>query len=202
MGAVSATLDFTVLDDEAKVVADGTEVQLSTTLGSVSPAIGITHAGFFTATITSGSTAGTAIVTAATTNNVSATTEVDIATPKANQIMLEVSPRLVPPDGISTSNLVATVKDRWGTPVADQVVRIGVSGDGQLGTINGTEVLTGTTNIQGQFTAVYTSGTIAGEARVRAELLIMGTEGYRPVHENQQRIALRVPELYLPLILH
>jgi uncharacterized protein YegL len=215
-GGDSATLEFIVLDDEGMVVADGTEVQLSATLGSISPSTGITHSGFFSATFTSGSTEGTALITAnflsgsvADTvsntvninNNVSATTEIDIGNPKANQISLEVSPQSVPPDGVSTSNLVATVKDRWGMPVADQVVRIGVSGDGQIGRINGSEVVSGTTNTQGQFTATFTSGTAAGEARVRAELLVMEAEGYRPVHEDQQVIDMILPEVYLPLIL-
>jgi hypothetical protein len=107
----------------------------------------------------------------------------------------------LPPDGISTSNLVATVKDRWGTPVADQVVRIGVSGDGQMGTINGSEVVTGTTDTQGQYSATLTSGTTIGEARVRAELLVLEVDGYHPVHEDQQVIDMIVPEVYLPFIM-
>ncbi|MCK4579562.1 MAG: hypothetical protein KAU50_12290, partial [Candidatus Marinimicrobia bacterium] len=201
-GGDSATLDFTVLDGEGMVVADGTEVHLNPTLGSVSPEVGITQNGYFTATFTTGHAVGTGSVNAFTLNGITARTEVDIGNPKANQIMLEVSPRLVPPDGTSTSNLIATVKDRWGTLEAGEVVRIGVSGDGQMGTINGSEVVTGTTDTQGQFTAIFTSGTTAGDARIRAELLIMDTEGYRPVHEDQQVIDMIMPELYLPLILH
>ncbi|MCJ7662348.1 MAG: VWA domain-containing protein [Anaerolineales bacterium] len=197
----TTTMEFMVLDDQHVAVADGTQVQLNTTLGSMSPGTGITHGGFFTATFTTGSGKGTAIITASTTGNVSATTEVEIGSAEPSHIILEASARLVPPDGVSTSDLVATVKDRWDTPVADQVVRIGVAGDGQMGTISGSEVITGTTNAQGQFTTTFTSGTIAGHARVRAELLVMDTDGYRVVHDAQQIIEMIVPEVYLPLIL-
>ena len=200
-GGDIATVEFTVLDDQDMVVADGTEVYLNPTLGSVSPEVGITQNGYFTATFTTGNAEGVGSVNAFTLNGITARTEFDIVAAKPNQIRLQASPIILPPDGVSTSTLVATVKDGWGTPVYNQLVRIGVSGDGQMGNLGGSEVVSGTTNIQGQFIAVYTSGTIAGEARARAELLIMGAEGYRPVHEDQQVIDLRVPELYLPLIL-
>ena len=200
-GGDSATVEITVLDDQDMVVADGTEVYLNPTLGSVSPQMGLTHNGYFTVTFTTGQAEGAGSINAFTLNGITARTEIDIVASKPNQIQLQASPLNLPPDGVSTSTLVATVKDGWSTPVYNQLVRIGISGDGQMGSLDGSEVVSGTTNIQGQFTAVYTSGTIAGEARVRAELLIMGAEGYRPVHENQQVIDLRVPELYLPLIL-
>jgi hypothetical protein len=199
-GGDSATLEFTVLDDEGMVVADGTGVYLNPTLGSVSPELGLTKNGHFTATFTTGQAEGTGGVNAFTLNGITASTEIDIGAAKANQIQLQASPLVLPPDGASRSNLVATVKDAWGTPVSNQQVRIGVSGDGQMGSLDGSEVVSGTTDTQGQFTAVFTSGTTVGEVRVRAELLIMEADGYRPVHEDQQVIDLRVPELYLPLI--
>ena len=200
-GGDTAMLEFAVLDDQDQVVADGTEVYLNPTLGSVSPEVGITQNGYFTATFTSGHAEGTGSVNAFTLNSITARTEIDIVVPKPSQIQLQVATLNLPPDGVSTSNLVATVKDRWGTPVVNQLVRIGVSGDGQMGSINGSEVVSGMTNTQGQFSATFTSGTTAGEARVRAELLVMEAEGSRPVHEDQQVIEIMFPKLYLPLIL-
>jgi hypothetical protein len=49
------------------------------------------------------------------------------------------------------SALVVTMRDQWGDPVANQTGRSGVNDDrGAKGTLNGSEVMTATTNAQGQ----------------------------------------------------
>ncbi len=133
----TTTVDFFVFDDQNVVVADGTEVFLSATNGTVSPATATTKGGFFQATFTSGPNLGTAVVYAVTNNNVIGTTAINISNPLPSQISLSLSDNHLPADGVSTANLVATVLDRWGTPMPNQLVQIGVEGDGQLGTISG-----------------------------------------------------------------
>jgi len=196
----TTTLEFMVFDDQGVVVADGTKVDLSATLGTITPATGITAGGAFTATFTSGATQGTSVITAMAAMGVSETTNIDIGTPKANLIALSVTPGGLPADGTSTAILVATVHDRYGTPMANQDVRIGLEEDGQFGTINGGEVITGTTDASGQFSAVFTASTIPGDVGVRAELLVRDDGSFRVVHEDRKVIVIGIL-IYLPLIL-
>jgi hypothetical protein len=59
-------------------------------------------------------------------------------------------------------------------------VRIGVEGGGDeagangSGKVNGSEVISGTTNAGGQFPVTFTSGVVPGTVGVRAELLNNG----------------------------
>jgi hypothetical protein len=133
----TAKIRVEVFDSQDVMVADGTEVTLSATMGLISPQTAITKDGYFLATFTSGAEIGTAIIYAQTENSVIGTTAIDIGNPKPSQIQLLLSDNLLPADGVSTAQLVATVRDRWGDPVANQAVNIGVEGDGQLGTIDG-----------------------------------------------------------------
>ena len=88
----------------------------------------------------------------------------------ASQINLAASP--VNLGNGSTSSLTATVLDERGNPVAGKQVRIGVDGDGQQGTVNGAEVVQGTTNAAGKLVVTFTKVNKAvGVVKVRAELL-------------------------------
>jgi hypothetical protein len=197
----TAILEVVVLDDQNVMVADGTSIQFTTSSGTVTPATGITRGGSFTVTYTSGATMGDVVVTARSTNNVVATTTMHVSTTEPNQIELSVSNDTLPADGQATATLVATVRDRWDIPFANQMVRIGVVGDGQGGTINGGEVLSGLTDANGRFSATFTSGVRAGDVEVRAELLVAEGQGYRPVHDDRKVIHLRAGHtIYMALI--
>ena len=197
----TAILEVAVLDDQNVAVADGTSIQFTPSSGTVTPATGITRSGSFTVTYTSGATTGNVVITARSTNNVVATTTILVSTPEPNQIALSVSPDTLPADGQSTATLVATVRDRWGAPFANQRVRIGVVGDGQIGTINGGEVISGTTDANGQFAATFTSGARAGDVEIRAELLVAEGGGYRTVHDDRKIIHLQAGStVYMPLV--
>lgn len=132
----TTTLEFMVLDDQNVIIADGTPVYLSAMFGNISPANVTTLGGYFTAIFTSDATVGTATITAQTDNFVTATTEIDVGTPKVNQVALFGSTTQFPADGASSATLTATVLDRWGNPVVGQTVRIGVGGDSQIGMVN------------------------------------------------------------------
>ena len=195
-----AILDVVVFDDQGFPVEDGTTVNMSATLGTIDPAVGLTLGGHFYATFTSGPAEGTAVVTAQA-SLASATTEIVIGTPKANQIALSVSANSLPADGASTSTLTATVRDRNGNPVAGQLVQIGLEGDGQLGSIAGGEVISGTTDVDGQFVATLTAGMIIGEAGVRAELFADKGSGMTVVHDDRQMVVFTGNQIFLPFLM-
>ncbi len=197
----TAILEIVVLDSQNVAVADGTSIQFTSSSGTVTPGTGITQKGAFTVTYTSGATTGDIVVTARSTNNVVATTTIHVSTTEPNQIALSVSDDTLPADGRSTATLIATVRDRWDVPFANQRVRIGVVGDGQIGTINGGEVISGTTDANGRFSATFTSGVLAGDVEVRAELLIPEGSGYRTAHDDRRVIHLQAGStVYMPLI--
>jgi len=97
----------------------------------------------------------------------------------------------------TSSALLATVYDRWNNPMPNQTVRIGVEGDGQVGTVNGAEVLTGTTNAQGQIVGNYAKGDAVMPVGVRAELL--DGPGFTVIHEDREVIAIG-KRIYLPVL--
>lgn len=194
-----APLEIFVLDDQQVSVADGTAVALTASIGEISPTIGLTEGGIIRATFTSDASTGEALITADATNLAVATTTIDVNHPSPHRIELAVSDDSLQANGASTANLVATVTDRWGTPMPGQLVRIGVTGDGQLGLIQGGEVVTGTTNTEGQLMVVYTAGTLAGQPQVRAELLTLEGSSYHVGIEASRRLNLLL-SLYLPLV--
>ena len=196
-----AMIDFLVTDIQGVVVADGTELQLIANNGDIIPVFGSTKNGSVVATYTSGANLGSDIIMAQTLNGVTASTNIEIVNPIPNQITLWLSTNRLPADGTSPAELVATVRDDWGNPVANQLVQIGVeSDDGQLGTISGGEVVSGMTNSDGQFSATFTNSGVVGSVGVRAELMIY--EGGNPVVVDHDRkvIYVGINFIHLPLV--
>ncbi len=196
----TAVIKYLVSDIQNAVVADGTLVSFFATNGTVSPASAMTVNGYVEATFTSGANIGTGVLGALTANNVSASTEIPIGNPMPSQISLSISDNQLPADGVSTAQLLATVRDRWGDPVVGQTVQIIVEGDGQIGTISGGEGVSGITDANGQFSATFTSGVDIGSAGVRAELIIY--EGAEPhiVHHDRRVIYVGIGLFHLPII--
>ncbi len=199
-GGDSTVLDVFVVDAQNAIVADGTLIQMSADTGVVSPTLATTEGGFFRVIYTSGAGEGTATITAMASNGITDTTTIKIGEAPPNQIELFVSTNHLPADGTSTATLVATVYDRWGTPVPNQLVQIGIEGDGQLGTINGGDVISGTTDINGQFTAMLTAGTEIGEAGVRAELM-MQEDGEIWAAQDDREVITFGDQIFLPLLI-
>jgi len=203
----TARLGFLVGDEQGVPVEDGTEVSLVVSMGRITPAVGQTHNGYFEAVFKSGAALGTAFLTATAENGVSSSTTIDVRSPDPSRITLGLSPDMLPSDGESTAELVATVwtiHGHWASPMAQQTVRIGVERDGQMGTIDGGQVVTGTTDARGRFSATFTSGSEGGEVGVRAELLVLDDGQYQPVLDARRVIALEngLTQTYLPMIGH
>jgi len=182
-------LTLLVYDVSGLPVVDGTNVDLTTSLGSITvaganattaTAAGVdaatiaaqTKNGRVTATLTAGTQPGDATVIALV-DSKSATATVYIRAAGVHTIDLTASPADLS-TGATASALIATVRDAWGDPVAGVNVRIGVSDDtGTQGTLNGAQVVTGTTNANGQVIASFAKHADAiGQTVVRAEYFI------------------------------
>ena len=196
----TATLHVAVTDNQGFNVADGTPVTLQTSLGSVSPLIGTTTNGQFPVLFTAGAVAGDAIITATEiATGIQATTTIHIHAPVADHIDLVAAPQNLPPD-TPTSALTATVFDRWGDPIPNQIVRIGVEDDAQLGLVNGVEVITATTNAQGQLSGTFSKVGPIGPVGVRAEVLQSdGGSGFDVIHQDREIITIG-KRLYMPVM--
>lgn len=210
------SLTAIVMDDQGGVVADGTAVNISTSLGNVTPvvanavtsanlnAVATTVNGRARVRFTPGATPGDATVTAQV-GALSATTVVHIRNPIANHIDLAATPTDLS-GATNSAALIVTVRDRWGDPVAGQTVRIGTEGDGEQGLINGSEVMTATTNAQGQVQTNFTKvAGVVGNVGVRAELLATVRGQLKIVHEDRQVLQFDAPptagqRVFLPLV--
>jgi len=199
----TASLEFLVTDLQGVAVADGTEIQLVTNNGSLSPNPATTEHGSFMATFTSGENIGTAAITAMAPNGIYASTEIEIGNPLPDRITLWISNNQLPADGVSTTTLVATVCDEWGNPVPNQMVKIGTEGDGLHGTIVGGyegQVISGYTDTDGEFSVIFTSGNVAGVAGIRAELLILDGVNTIVVDHDRKVIYVGINLIHLPLV--
>lgn len=203
-GVDTTTLSVFVYDDQKVSVADGTVVNLSSSLGSIAPATALTQKGRVDPIFTTGTSAGSALITAMV-GNLVATTTIQIQAPIADNIVLTTTHTELPAN-VNRATLTALVRDQWGNPVANQSVRLRVSGDGQLGLINGSEVMTGTTNVNGQVSATFTRSSQTGTVVVTAELMTVENGQPHVALQDKQRINVlgqggALPQkLFLPLV--
>jgi hypothetical protein len=210
-GVATATLHAQIFDDQGVSVPDGVVVNCSSTLGSMSPAVESralgsvsaaipTAKGRSDATFTAGTTAGTAVVTVMV-NSLVATTTIPIHAPLADSIDLTSNKSTLAAND-NTAGLTVVVRDVWGKPVGNQSVRISVSGDGGGGTINGSEVMTGTTNANGQVAVTYTRGSATGAIRILAQVIGEENGAKYAALEDQLVIQVNAAELriFLPSV--
>jgi adhesin/invasin len=125
-GQSTATIEATVKTAENNPVPDGTQVQFTSTAGTVFPARAGTVDGVATATLRSDATPGTATVTA-TVGNLSADITVRFVGGGGTgvaSIFLTRNPAEIAGDGVSTSAITATVRDANNNPVPDDTTVI------------------------------------------------------------------------------
>ena len=202
VGAV-VPVEITVFDAQGVAVADGTVVQLSATQGTLTPVSVTTVGGGATATFTSnGAPGAVAKLTARINATVSGATTLRLEQPEPAELTLTVSAAVLPADGIATSEVIATLRDREGQLMANQPVRIGVEGDGENGRLNGQELVSGMTNAQGQFRATYTGSTTPGRVKLRAEFMTTENGNTHPAFDARASLILtaNVYKAYLPVV--
>lgn len=165
-GTSSTTLTARVTDTYGNLVADGTDVEFTTTLGNVGGQSAVTKQtldGEVTVELTAGTTAGTTTVTAssgAATDNVT----VDFTATSAASVLLTVNPTAILADGESQARLTVTVSDAYDNPVAEGTP---VTLTTTLGDFGGQSTVTKQT-VNGEVTADLTSSTDIGQATVTA----------------------------------
>lgn len=198
----SSTLRLRVVDSQEFPVADGTALALSSTLGAL-PTTVTTQFGLAEVTFSAGNQPGVATLRAQSANGISATAISTITLPMADRLALTTTATTLPADGQATAAVIATVLDTTGAPLANQTVQIGIEGGGDLsgsneaGTLNGREVISGTTDGAGAFQVTFTSGSSFGQVGLRAELLQAGV----PTAADRRTLMLTATNVvYLPLV--
>jgi adhesin/invasin len=161
----SSTLTATVTDQFGNVVADGTLVSFTTSLGNVSPVTATTVNGVATATLSS-TVAGVATVTA-TVGSLSATAQVTFVVPTS--VTLVAAPSTLQVGSLST--LTATVFDQFNNPIADGVVvsfttSLGNVSPASATTVNGVATATLSSTVAGVATVTATVGSLSATAQV------------------------------------
>ena len=160
----TSNIQATVKDIGGNNVADGTEVTFTTSLGALGSdtVTRTTTSGVATAELTSGTTAGTAVITA-TADSKYDVTEVVFNPDPPYTVTLTANPIAIPANGVSTSEIRATVTDQYGNMVADGTV---VTFNTDLGSLGSDNVVMFTT--EGVATATLTSNKSGGLATVTA----------------------------------
>ncbi len=141
---------------------DGANLIFSITSGSgkLSPISAETSEGVATVTYTASEDAGTVVIQAQATNNVTGSVNIVLITARVGDVTVEASPAEIVANGSSTAGVKATVQDIEGRPVPDGTT---VSFSTTNGSITGTATTT-----QGIATATLTSPTSMGSATVTA----------------------------------
>lgn len=101
-------------------VNPGTQIRMSTTLGTIDPLVEVGDGGVAVGTLQGDGRIGLATVTASVGAETTATVEVAVGRSAAN-ITLQASPTQVPEEG-GTIDLLAVVRDDTGQPLADAAV--------------------------------------------------------------------------------
>jgi hypothetical protein len=214
-----------VVDEQGYPVADGTPVEVTVTSGSIMPAVTTASANpmYMVAGTRNGhidlyftpptgeddvvATAKTGMITNTMTGVITDTVTLHVRRPAPEAIRLGVTPAVLSESHLFAT-LMVTVTDAWGDPAANALVRIGVSDDeGAKGLIAGSEVITVTTNTNGQVQALFSKSEKAtGTVTVRAELLFIDQGASHVMQEDHKVIRLEgsaTPpnEIHLPLII-
>jgi uncharacterized repeat protein (TIGR01451 family) len=144
----SSVLIATVTDQFGNLVAHGTVVSFTTSLGNVSPVTATTVGGVATATLSS-TISGVATVTAAV-GSLSATALVTFTPGAPFTFTFTLTPAVIVANGVSQSVGTATVVDQYGNPVSGVSVNF-------LAAIGAFSPTSSATNASGQVTATLTS---------------------------------------------
>ena len=170
VGTGTAIVTVTVTDCGDNGVP-GETVNLLTSQGSLLPASGTTgSSGVATATLSAGTVAGTAVITA-TSDGLSATTTVVIEPGLPATVTVMANPGSIPANGTSTSTITVIVTDQYGNAVADGTgvtldyspTALGILSPSSIATTNGSGSATFTADtVTGTVTITATAGSAVG----------------------------------------
>ena len=201
-GTSTSLITAQVSDTLGNPVSDGTPVMFTQivdtaagedTLGLLMPLVGFTDGGAAAVQFRSGMVKGRATIQACVDTTHCGITFVDLLAGQADSIYLVAGDSTLPADGVSITDITATVFDRYGNSVeSGRSVTTGAT----LGTLNPT---TGATNSSGQYTTILTSADTPGLSRITAQcedayatvdvIFGMTPPVYLSIHANPSRIA-------------
>ena len=146
-GVKTSIIRASVMNSQGQVVADGTVVSFTRTLGNLSAATATTISGVATVTLTAGTTAGTSTVTATTADGATDSVNVTFVAGAVNTVTVSATPGTVEADG--TSTIKATATDAYGNRVSGNTVAFTV--------VNGTLSASSAVTDAGIATVTYTA---------------------------------------------
>ncbi len=154
-GGSTATLSAWAGDPFGNPVEEGTPASFASTLGQVSPTMVLTHRGWATTTLTSGTTVGTATLHVWV-DTAQAEAQVLLSPGPPSILLLTAEPSQLTADGVSTATVTAYLWDAWGHTVADGTP---VSLSASLGMLFPTEGWTQDGQVQVTLRSALTVGT-------------------------------------------
>jgi hypothetical protein len=162
----SSTITVVGRKPDGNPLNPGTEIRLSSDLGTLSPSIvEVDSGGRATATLRGDGRSGPAKITAATADaTVETTIQIGESAETKPSLLLSVSPNSIETEESATITIIARNSDGTPAPSGQQIILTST-----LGTISPTRV---TTRNDGTATATFTAGTLAGSAEIRA---VMGS---------------------------
>ncbi len=116
-GISSTTIRAMAQDSSLIAVPDNTPIRFTTDLGFIFPGIAYTIDGEATTTLRSATTVGTATITGDAGDSVTGTTTVDFVAGPPATIVLSALPDIIPANGDTFTQILATVEDINGNPV-------------------------------------------------------------------------------------
>lgn len=204
-GSDTAPMSIYMVDDQSAV--SGRTINLGYTISSTLGTVvghpdGLFLSGRMPVTLTAGTETGTALIQAMV-EGVPLSTSVPIQSPQVAALTLTATPTDL--RGADAAALVATVRDDWGDPLSGRTIRLSVSDDdGSQGTLNGSEVYTGTSDANGQVIVSFRKGSQpTGQVAVQAEVLAADsrvTHSALVVVRLTDAVVSEESQLYLPLI--
>lgn len=117
----TSTVRAVITDANNNAVADGETISffVTTGTGTLSVPTGTTSGGVVTVTYTASDTAGTEIITAQSTNGTSGTVNITLIGVQIGSVTLNAGQDELIADGITNTNITATILDSSGNPIAD-----------------------------------------------------------------------------------
>ena len=175
-GAGSTLIRATVTDTSSEA-APGVTVTFATTLGTFTTSTtGVTNsAGIAEATLKTGTTVGTATVTA-TASGFSSRVSVQFVAGAPSTVTVTAAPATVNPGNDTT--LTAVVVDSNGNALVGETVNFGVPTNNTGGSLG---IVSATTNVNGEASVTYTAGSTSGTDTLKATAASNGVNGTTPV---------------------
>jgi len=192
-GASSTPVVCRVYDAYGNPLGGGVAISVTSTIGTLLPSSGFTNSsGTFTTNLTSARQVGNCAIVA-NAGEASGYAEVAFTAPEVAGLILSSSTPSVLADGLSSTTIVATVRDQLGLPVSGRLVTWSL-GEG----IGSMQVVTDVTDVNGTASALFFSGASHNDASQILNATSEGEEGSFSITMRGVTVLVDVDEDNLP----